>query len=179
MPGAPRGHRYWRYVELEPEKEASGLVDSDLEMLRRIDPAMGTQGELESVDLEAAWRRAREDIVAEHNRRADPRTAQEAIGPAQRFALELLRDPAVVLPEGAERAEAALRVERSSAVRRALNEIWAVAREERISRNEAAAQVIRLVERLGLQPVELEDLPEPITEDDLGVVCWLAVLVPA
>ncbi len=178
MQGAERGHRYWRYVELEPDEGASGLVDSDLEMLRRIDPETGTPGELEGVDVEAAWRRACEDIVAEHNRRADPRTAQEAIGPAQRFALDLLRDPAVVLPEGAERAEAALRVERSSAVRRALNEVWTDARDERISRNEAAAMIVDLAERLGLQPVELDELPEPITEDDLGVVCWMAVLVP-
>ncbi len=148
-------------------------------MLRLIDPEAGTPGEVEGLDLEAAWKRACESIVVEHNRRADPRAVQEAIGPAQRFALELLRDPAVVLPEGAERAEAALRVERSSAVRRALNEIWTATREERISRNEAAARVVELVERLGLQPVELEDLPEPITEDDLGVVCWTAVLPPA
>ncbi len=174
MPGAPDGYRYWRYVETGPEPD--GVLDSDLELLRRIDPEGGVQAELEGIDLEAAWKRACEDIVAEHNRRADPRAAQEAIGPAQRFALELLRDPAVVLPEGAERAEAALRVERSSAVRRALNEIWTETREERISRNEAAARVVELVERLGLQPVELEDLPEPITEDDLGVVCWMAVL---
>ena len=153
-----------------------GRLDSDLEMLRRIDPESGTPGEVEGVDLEAAWRLASEDIVAEHNRRADPRTAQAAIGPAQRFALELLRDPAVVLSEGAERADAALRVERSSAVRRALNEIWTATREERISRNEAAARIVDLVERLGLQPVGLDDFPEPIGEDDLGVVCWMAVL---
>ena len=175
MPGAPRGHGYWRFGALAPA-EGRGRLDSDLEMLRRIDPESGTPGEVEGVDLEAAWRLASEDIVAEHNRRADPRTAQAAIGPAQRFALELLRDPAVVLSEGAERADAALRVERSSAVRRALNEIWTATREERISRNEAAARIVDLVERLGLQPVGLDDFPEPIGEDDLGVVCWMAVL---
>lgn len=91
-------------------------------------------------------------------------------------ALDLLRDPRVILPEGAERAADALAVERSSAVRRALNEIAAETREERISRNDGARRVVELVERLGLQPVTVDDVPPVITEDDLGVVCWMAVL---
>ncbi len=176
MPGAERGHRYRRYVELEPGEGASGLVDSDLEILRRIDPEAGTPGEIEGVDLEAAWRRACEGIAAEHNRRTDPRTAQEAIGPAQRFALELLRDPAVVLPEGAERAEAALSVERSSAVRRALNELWAAAREGGISRKEAAARIVELAEQLGLQPVGWTNSRSPSARttsvSSAGWRCW-------
>jgi hypothetical protein len=47
---------------------------------------------------------------------------------------------------------------------------------ERISRNEAAVRVVGLVSELGLQPVALDDFPEEIDEDDLGVVCWMAVL---
>jgi aspartate aminotransferase-like enzyme len=70
-------------------------------------------------------------------------------------------------------------VTRGTAVRRALNEIRAETLEERISRNEAVAQVVRLVEELGLQPIALDDFPAEITEDDLGVVCWMAVLPPA
>jgi hypothetical protein len=82
----------------------------------------------------------------------------------------------VILPEGAERAAEALAVERSTAVRRELNGIAAEAREEQISRNEAARRVVELVERLGLQPVRVDDVPAEITEDDLGVVCWMVVL---
>jgi len=85
----------------------------------------------------------------------------------------------VILPEGGERAAEALAVGRSSAVRRELNGIQAELREERITRTEAAAQVVALVEQLGLQPVSLDDVPPPISEDDLGVVCWMAVLPPA
>lgn len=51
--------------------------------------------------------------------------------------------------------------------------------EDGITRNRAAELVVELVERLGLQPVSLESLPEPIEPDDVGVVCWLAVLPPA
>jgi hypothetical protein len=165
------GDRYWRFVELDGE-----LIDSDLEMLRRIDPQGSRAGTPEGIDLEEAWRRAVTDIVEVHNRRADPRAAQEAIGPAQRFALELLRDPAIVLPDGAERAADALSVTRGTAVRRALNEIRAEVTNERISRNDAAVQIVQLVDDLGLRPLASEDLPEEIVEDDLGVVCWMAVL---
>jgi superfamily II DNA or RNA helicase len=174
MAGAERGYRYWRYVELEEQ-----VLDSDLEMLRRINPEGGSVAELADVDLEAAWRAASASILEEHNRRADPRTAQEAIGPAQRFALDLLRDPTVILPEGGERASEALAVERSSAVRRELNGIQAELRENRITPSEAAAQIVGLVDRLGLQPVALDDVPAPIEEDDLGVVCWMVVLPAA
>lgn len=176
MPGADGGHRYWRYVELEPVDSEAKLLDSELEILRRIDPHGAAAADLAGLDLEGAWRKACADIVAAHNERTDPRAAEAAIGPAQRFALELLRDPTVILPEGAEDAAEALAVERSSAVRRALNEIRAEVVEERISRNEAAQRVVRLVQELGLRPIEPEPLPEQIGPDDLGVVCWMAVL---
>ena len=84
----------------------------------------------------------------------------------------------MLLPAGAEGAAEALAVERSSSVRRALTEIRLDVEEERITRNEAAERVVALVGRLGLRPVTLDDLPEPIAEDDLGVVCWMAVLPP-
>ena len=172
----PDDARYWRFVELGPGGE---LVDSELPILRRIDPAGLPLGDVEDVELEAAWRRAVEDIVRVHNERSDPRAAEAALGVAQRWALTLLRDPAVILPGGAEEAAAALEVERSGAVRRALNEIRAELGEERISANEAAVAVVDLVRRLGLRPVERDESLAPITEDDVGVVCWLAVLPPA
>ncbi|MHB1537415.1 MAG: C-terminal helicase domain-containing protein [Solirubrobacteraceae bacterium] len=56
------------------------------------------------------------------------RTVQEQIGPKQRWALELLRDPEVALPPGADLADDVLAVERSSAVRRALSEVGPIAR---------------------------------------------------
>src|SRR5205823_474294 len=173
MPGAPDGYRYWRFVELAV---AGDLLDSELPILRRIDPQGLPEAELGEIDVESAWRRAVDDIVRTHNERADPRAAEAAIGPAQRWALTLLRDPSVILPEGAEEAAAALEVERSGAVRRALNEIRAELNEGRLSPNEGAARLVALVQRLGLRTVERDDIPEPITEDDVGVVCWMAVL---
>lgn len=172
----PDDYRYWRFVEFGDE---GGVLDSELPMLRRIDPTGLPEAGLGDVDLEGAWRRAVEDIVRVHNERSDPRAAEAAIGPAQRWALTLLRDPSVILPAGAEDAAAALEVERSGAVRRGLNEIRAELAEERLSPNDAAARVVALVQRIGLRPVEGDDLPTAIAEDDVGVVCWLAVLPPS
>lgn len=174
MPGAPDGHRYWRYVETG----SGALVSNDLEILRRIDPHDGQPASPEGVDLEAAWNAAAGDIVAEHNARADLRAGQEQIGPLQRWALGLLRDPTVALPPGAELADEALSVERSSAVRRALGEIRDRVLAGQLSRDHAAIEIVGVVEEFGLQPVERAPLPEKITVDDLGVVCWMAVLPP-
>ena len=172
MPDAPDGYRYWRFVEL-PDQE---LVSSDLQILRRIDPHGGEPAEFEGIDLEAAWEAAAADIVAAHNKRTDLRAVQEQIGPKQRWALEVLRDPAVALPPGADLADDVLAVERSSAVRRAIGEVQDRVLAAEISRDEAAAEIVRVVEDFGLQPVEAPPLPEKITAEQLGVVCWMAVL---
>jgi superfamily II DNA or RNA helicase len=172
MPDAPDGYRYWRFVEV-PDRD---LVSADVQILRRIDPHGGEPAELEGIDLEAAWEVAAADIIAAHNERTDLRAAQEQIGPKQRWALEVLRDPAVALPPGADLADEALSVERSSAVRRAIGDVQDRVLGAAISRDEAAAEIVRVVQDFGLQPVEAPPLPEKITEVQLGVVCWMAVL---
>jgi hypothetical protein len=45
-----------------------------------------------------------------------------------------------------------------------------------ISRDEAAEEIVRLIQDVGLQPVEAPPLSEKITAEQLGVVCWMAVL---
>jgi hypothetical protein len=102
--------------------------------------------------------------------------AEQSIGPAQRFALELLRDPAVILPEGADDAAEALAVERSGRVRHELSELRAAVATGRMSRNEAAARVVAIVRAAGLRPVAPEHLPEATGADDLAVVCWMALV---
>ncbi len=170
-----RGERYWRFVERD-----GTVIDTESEMLRRINPgpAQGVELPVPDVDLEAAWPLAVASIVAEHNRRADPRADEERIGPAQRFALDLLRDPTVLLPRGADVAEAALSVERSSTVRQALTQVRSRVVQGTESRDDAARAVVDVVESFGLQPVEPPPLLDPVDEDDIGVVCWMAVLGP-
>jgi len=167
------GERYWRFVETD-----GNVVATESEILRRINPGSATAAELPApgVDLESSWQAAVPTIVAEHNRRADPRSDEERIGPAQRFGLDLLRDPTVLLPVGGADAEEALTVERSSTVRHALTEIRTQVVQGALSRDEAARRVVEVVEAFGLQAVEPAPLLDPITEEDVGVVCWMVVL---
>lgn len=167
------GERYWRFVELDGD-----VVDTESEMLRRINPGQARRVDPwpTDIDLEAAWQLAVTTIVAEHNRRADPRADEDSIGPAQRFALDLLRDPTVALPTGADAAEEALTVERSSTVRHALSEVRSRVTLGTISRDDAARQIVEVVDSFGLQPVEPPPLLDPIDEHDVGVVCWMAVM---
>jgi hypothetical protein len=175
--GEPDGRRYWRYVE----PESGELQRNDLEILRRIDPTGGqpVPDAIGDVDLEAAWQSAAAEVVEEHNRRADVREEQEAIGPRQRWALDVLRDPGVAYAPGADEAEEALSVGRSSAVRRALGATETRVHAGDLTIDEAAVAIVGVVEQFGLQAVEEPPLPQRITVDDLGVVCWMAVLAPS
>ncbi len=168
------GERYWRFVD----RANDSVHTDDADLLRRINPgaALGVDTQDADADLEHAWSIAVSDIVLEHNRRADPRAEQEKIGPAQRFALELLRDPTVALPPGAAVADEALSVERDSTIRHALLMIRDELSKQAISRDEAAARIVAVVNEFGLQPVDPPPQLEEITEDDVGVVCWMAVL---
>jgi hypothetical protein len=45
--------------------------------------------------------------------------------------------------------------------------------------DEAAVAIVAVVEQFGLQAVEEPALPQRVILDDLGVVCWMAVLSPS
>jgi hypothetical protein len=76
---------------------------------------------------------------------------------------------------GAGVADEALSVERSSSVRQALSEIRRLLVDGELSRDEGACRVVEVVKEFGLQPVEPPPALSPITADDVGVVCWMAV----
>lgn len=161
--------RYWRYVEAE------SMSDSDAEILRRIDPGDAPAVDAPAFDLEEAWRRAVASILEEHAHLADPRMSMEAIGPIQSFALDVLRDPSVALPPAAERADAALSVGRSMVVRQRLGSIRERVTSGELSRDEAAAAIVGVVDEFGLQEVEQAPALEELSEEDIGVVCWMGV----
>ena len=169
------GHKYWRYVAPEgfEVETAPGAI------LRRIDPGTATNIDDPPIDLETAWQTAATSIVEEHNDRAAESGEPAPVGPIQRWALELLRNPAALLPEGAESAYEALSVDRSRTVRTALGAIRRDLNEESISPTTAAARIVEVVRSFGLREVESPEPLTEITEDDIGVVCWLAVLPEA
>jgi hypothetical protein len=157
--------------------ESSGdVIAEDAQMLRRIDPGSAPLAEAVGIDLELAWGEASRSIVETHNRLADPRAEAQSLGPAQRFALDLLRDPTVALPVGAARADEALSVERSSTVRRALGAIRHDLETMAISPEQAAERIVGVVDDFGLHAVPATPPLTPIVLADIGVVCWMYVL---
>ena len=143
--------------------------------LRTITPGSAPAAEI-ALDIEEAWRLAVADIVSDHNRRADPAQTEERLPPSQRWAISMLRDPTVALPTGAEDADELLTVPRSSAVRTALSDIQRRLADGHLSRDQAAQAIVDVAGEYGLTVVEPPPPLAPITESDVGVVCWMQVL---
>ena len=148
-------------------------------ILRRIDPGNAPNVEQPSIDLERTWQVAVTSIVEEHNERAASAGDPVPVGPIQRWALEVLRDPAALLPEGAETAYEALSVDRSRTVRSALGAVRRALTNDAISLTAAAARIVEVVRSFGLREVAPPEPLAEITEDDVGVICWMAVLPAA
>ena len=164
-----KGERYWRYVGTD------GVVREPATILRRIDPGYAPGVDDPPIDLEAAWVKAVESIVEEHNEEAlAPKS--ESLGPKQRWALELLADPTIAVPLGGGEAYEALSVGRGQPVRRALGEVKRLLDGEEITRAGAAKRIVDIVKMFGLRKVETAPDKEEITAEDVGVVCWMGVV---
>ena len=168
-------HRYWRFVEAA----GSEVVAGPAAILRRIDPGNATTVDQPPVDLETAWQIAVASIVDEHNQQVVSQSDPVPVGPIQRWALEVLRNPLALLPKDAEAAYLALSIDRNQPVRSALGAIRRDLTGDLISPTTAAARIVEVVRSYGLRPVEPSEPLTPITEDDVAVVCWLAVLPEA
>lgn len=173
------GERYWRYVD------ADGVLAEPAAILRRIDPgsAPGVDAPPE-LDLEKAWEQAADSIVEEHNAVAAPGAQagggarSHSVGEVQAWAVALLADPTVTLPPDGETAYQALGVGRSQPVRRALGKIKRQTERNEITRSDAALRIAEVVRSFGLRIVEPPPQRQPVTADDVGVVCWIAVCGP-
>ena len=173
------GERRWRYVD------ADGVLAEPAAILRRIDPgsAPGVDAPPE-LDLEKAWERAADSIVEEYNAVAAPGAQagggarSHSVGEVQAWAVALLADPTVTLPPDGETAYQALGVGRSQPVRRALGKIKRQTERNEITRSDAALRIAEVVRSFGLRIVEPPPQRRPVTTDDVGVVCWIAVCGP-
>ena len=168
--------RYWRWVSSDGTTEP----EPDAAILRRIHPRRAPGLEEPSDGLESAWRAAVDSIVAEHNELAAADDTGDSIGPMQSWARgAILGDPEVALPDGAEQAADVLSVGRGSIVRRSLGQIRRRVAAKEISKSQAAVEIVELVQSEGLRPVDPPERPEPISESDVGVVCWMEILPAA
>ena len=170
-----RDERYWRMVSQSGEV----LYREDLPMLRLIDPHEQPGCPIpDGLDLEHLFAVAAADICATHNALLDPEARFAALPASQRWALDVLRSPDAPAGEEYDEADQALSVGRNNLVRRELSELRREYEVGGMSVTDCSRRIIEVVARFGLRPVEAQQAPEPITEDDLGVVCY-QVVVPS
>lgn len=168
------GERQWRYVTFGGE-----IVREDLEMLRLIDPTDEPRADLPLGDaLEGAWWAAAADICRVYNAKLDPKKRQAELPASQRWALEkVLRNPDLPDKPEYDLADEALGVGRNQLVRRRLSEIRRRLDAGELGFQEAADAVVEVVQEFGLRPEPTPtEQPAPISPEDLGVVCFQAVL---
>ena len=165
------GDRYWRYVTADGD-----ITSAEATILRRIDPGFAPGMSSPPIDLEAAWNTAVASILDEHNEAASSATDGPSVGGLQQWARQLLSEPQLATSAEAADAYNVLGVERGTAVRQALGAVRRELDAEEIDPIAAARRIVDTVAFYGLSKV---DPPEPlltITEEDIGVVCWMAVL---
>ena len=165
--------RYWRMVS-QSEKI---LCREDLPMLRLIDPQQQPGCSIpDELDLERLFAVAADDICTVHNARLDPGERFASLPASQRWALDVLRSPDAPPGDEYNEADQALSVGRNNLVRRELSDLRRDYEGGRMSVTDCAHRIIEVVARFGLRPVPAPEVPAPITEDDLGVVCYQVVL---
>ena len=164
------GNRHWRYVSDDGDIDSAPPV-----ILRRINPGRAPGVSDPAIDLEAAWSAAAESIIEEHNDTAR-HLAGRSLGPTQQWAREVLDHPDVSSLPGARAAYEALEIERGSQVRHALGAVRRDLNRKELERADAAQRIIEIAEFYGLHSIDPTAPPPEITEEDIGVVCWMAVL---
>lgn len=173
-----KGEPYWRYVSKGPAGFA--ISNEPATILRRINPGNAPkvdESEIDlGLDLEEAWQKASSSIVEEHNQLA--KKGEASIGPIQQWAINLLANPDIPSPADASQASEALSIGRSNLVRTELGAIRNTMKEEQITATVAAQKIVEVVQNYGLRKVEKPTPLKEITKDDIGVVCWMAILPP-
>ena len=126
-------------------------------------------------DLNQLFHAAADDIVNYHNNLTDPTALEGQVPASQRWALQILRSPDA--PEGQQYddADKSLSVGRNGRLRLALSTLRSEYNSG-MSITECTTRILEIVKDFGLEPVDPPTPPQPITPDDLGVVCYQVVL---
>ena len=168
-----RDERYWRMVS----ESGDILHREDLPMLRLIDPGEQFGCPIPAdLDLERLFALAAADICETHNALLDPEKRAAALPLSQRWAIDVLRSPDAPFGQDFDEADKALSVGRNNLVRRQLSALRRDYEAGGMSVPDCARRITDIVQQFGLRPVPLPQAPDPITENDLGVVCYQVVL---
>ena len=155
------------------------IVGNTLLCLRRITCEVDTPRHMPE-DLAAAkfdaWNRARSHIFGEWMIATDPANIQPRVRPYFRKAIEFLRThpPAAIEQQRAQAAVDALNAPWTGRHEHLLKEVFDPD-EPSEQPSLTAARLVEKVEELGMRPAERPKPLPPIREDDVHLVCWMAV----
>jgi superfamily II DNA/RNA helicase len=164
---------YFRFVPLQ---EGGDIVRDTLTCFKRIECSEETERDLSDDVREQtydAWKRARADIFRQWDEQTDPRNVQPDVRKLFRQVAEHLRQH---WPEDRTYDELKWTVDAVEApwgrrYERELREVF----EQEIEPVEKSRQLVEKVHELGLQPYESPDPLPPIEEEEIKLVCWMAV----
>jgi len=157
--------------------DGSDIVRDTLACLRLIACTPATPRDLPEPAAHAAypaWERARRHVFEEWQRSTDPATLQPKIPATLRRAAEHLRRHAPT-DVGATRVADAVAALEAPLGQRIVRQVKAVLDDPGVGDAERSAMLLERVHALGLRPFVPPKPLDPIREEDVILVCWMAV----
>lgn len=169
---------FLRFVRQDsPEGDGVAIERDRLSCLRRITCESDTRRALPTELAASAyesWRKARADIFKAWQELTDPKNLQARVRPLFRRAAEHLRR---VPPPGLSQAQADRVIDSIEAPwdRRIEKEIRGILQDPQADPASISLRLAAKVSELGLQPYQPPDPLPMIEEDEVQLVCWVAV----
>lgn len=153
------------------------LIRDTLQCLRRITCGPETPRELPEArrtGVYVAWREARADVYEEWTKNTDPKTLTPAVPRILRLIGEHLGQhrPSDVTQEELDRAREAVEAPWGVRIQKSLREIYEL---ENIAAVEKSTRLLNQIRELGLHPYKAPQPLPPIRDEDVLLVCWMAV----
>lgn len=167
---------FMRFVPYEMEEDDEIVTDT-LTCLKRIECSRETERELPEGMRDRvydAWETARADVFGQRQEQTDPLNVQPDIRRLFREVGQHLRDhwPDDLTQEKRQETVEAVEAPWGRRYERELREVF---EDESLDPVPKSRELIDLVDQLGLQPFEAPDPLSPIEEDEVKLVCWMAI----
>lgn len=168
---------YFRFVPRRIE-DRGDIVQDTLTCFKRIECTQETERHLPEETRDCvfdAWQLARADIFEQWDEQTDPMNVQPDVRRLFREVAEHLRDhwPDDLTLEKLQWVIEAVEAPWGRRYERELREVF---ESEGIEATEKSRRLVEKIEELGLQPYEAPEPLPPIEEEEIKLVCWMAVV---
>ncbi|MDB9302157.1 phospholipase D-like domain-containing protein [Halorubrum ezzemoulense] len=165
------------FMRFVPDNDETEIIDDTLTCLQRIDCDRDTPRELPNEFKEGvygAWEDAKVDIWQQWQEQTDPRSVQPDVPKAFREAIEQVRDywPPELSQNRQEELIDSLGAPWPQQYEREMREL---VRDEGLEGEEKTREIVDKADDLGLQPYDAPEPLPPIREEEVKLICWMAV----